>query len=221
MTHLEGEEVGLWAERTSPWPTPSTRTGPGEPLWEQTGLVQGPGGHTGQSPGLHLAGSRPSGTGARLQRPPAPGGGQGPRSRLRGEAKEKQDGASAWEAAPPLGQAGQAIPGAATSGGQESSPGHGKSPPLLPLGLRTGPTCLLCWFGKYASAKFRRPRPPGWGSSPASGVLEPKHGDRPEPSTFLTTDGEVGAVTVIGAIIAPLCYHVPGLVPRAEPVLCH
>lgn len=100
----------LWEERTSPSLRPSTRIGPGEPLREQTGLVRGPRGHTGRSPGLHLAGSHPTGTGARLQRPPAPGGGQGPRSQPRGEAKREARWRQHLGGGSSPGQAGQASP---------------------------------------------------------------------------------------------------------------
>lgn len=75
---------------------------------EQMGLVQGLLGHTGQYLGLHLLGSRPPGTGARLQRPPAPGGGQGPRS----QSLRKSQGKPRWHqhlgAGASLCQAGQA-----------------------------------------------------------------------------------------------------------------
>lgn len=135
MTHLVGESWGerLWEESTSPSLRPSTRMGPGEPLREQTGLVRGPRGHTGRSPVLHLAGSCPPGTGARLQRPPAPGGGQGPRSRLRGEAKRE----ARWRqhlggsSSPGQARPAQGLPprGRGVGGVLESSPGHGKSPP--------------------------------------------------------------------------------------------
>lgn len=131
--------------------------------------MQGLGRHTGRSPGLRLPGSRPPGTGARLQRPPAPGGGQGPRSRPRRGGR----GESKWHqrlgSNPSLGQAGQAGPGAATLGVCEPSPGHGKPSLCSPPVLSTGPTrscssCSLCWFGKDASAEFWWPQPLGWGA---------------------------------------------------------
>lgn len=91
-----------------------------------------------------LLGSYPLGTGARLQRPPAPGEGQGPHSRLRGEAKENQDGASAGSQLLP-GQAVQASPGTATCTSNSSALGIA-SLSLLPRGLCTGRTRLPCYW---------------------------------------------------------------------------
>ena len=179
--------LGLWEERTSPSLRPSTRMGPGEPLREQIGLVQGPRRHTGRSPGLHLAGSHPLGTGARLQRPPAPGGGQGPRSQLRGEAKREARWRQHLGGGSSPGQAGQASPaqGLLPQGCPRVQPWPWQVSSLLPPGLHTGPMCLLCWFGAYASAKLQWPWPLSRGSSLTLGVLEPGHRDRPEPSAFL------------------------------------
>lgn len=50
----------------------------------------------------------------------------------------------------------------------ELSPACGKPSPCFPPVLCTGPTrsysYSLCWLGKYASAEFWWPRPPGWGA---------------------------------------------------------
>ena len=136
--------VGLWEERTSPSLRPSSRMGPGEPLREQIGLVQGPRRHTGRSPGLHLAGSHPLGTGARLQRPPAPGGGQGPRSQPRGEAKRE----ARWRRDPgggsSPGQAGQARPA------QGLPPWGAESPALAMASLLPAPSRAPYWASMFA-----------------------------------------------------------------------
>lgn len=150
--------------------------------------------HTGRSPGLHLPGSRRPGTGARLQRPPAPGGGQGPCSRPQRGGQGESRWCQRLGAHTSLNQAGQASPGAATLGGVcELSPACGKPSPCSPPVLCTGPTrsysCSLCWLGKYASAEFWWPWPPGWGAKApawpgASWKLNTATGLSPPPSRF-------------------------------------
>lgn len=200
---------------------PSTRMGPGEPLREQIGLVQGPRRHTGRSPGLHLAGSHPLGTGARLQRPPAPGGGQGPSlPTQRSRPREKQDGAGIWEMAPP--SARQARPGQPRGchlGGFES-------PALAMASLLPAPSRAPYWASAFALlvwricfSKLQWPRLLSQGSSSRPWVswsLDTGTGLSPLPSCLPNDTGEGWIVRVIGAIIAPFCHHMPG--PQGKPL---
>lgn len=117
VTHLGSLELGS-GMREAPLQPPPPRQAQPSPSGEQTGLVQGLGGHTGQSLSLHLPGSHPSGTGARLQRPPATGEGKDHTPNCRGQAKEKQDGATSF-----LSQEGQASLGAAPWGSGSPAPG--------------------------------------------------------------------------------------------------
>lgn len=100
----------------------SSRTDPGQPLWGAhrpcTTEEDTP---RGQFLGLHLPGSQPPGTGARLQRPPAAGGGQGPHARL----SKKGQGEPRWRQ------------------------GLGVDSPLRPAGqprLRASTWALQCFF---------------------------------------------------------------------------
>lgn len=105
--------------------------------------MQGLGGHTGRSPGLHLPGSRPPGTGARLQRPPAPGGGQGPRSRLLRKSQGKPRWKQHQESTPRLAR--QARPGQA-----RGCHLRGPSPGLGMANLLSAPSRALYWADMFA-----------------------------------------------------------------------
>lgn len=120
----------------------------------------------------------------------------------RGQERSKMAPASGRQLLPRPGRPGQASPGAATSG--EGGGGSPRVQPwpwqvssLIPPGLHTGPTCLLYWFGTYASAKRAPARPwVSWSLDTGTGLSL--------LCSRLPDDTWGGwTVRVIGAIIAP------------------
>lgn len=138
VTHLQGEKGALgW--KTSPSVTSSSRTGPGEPLWGANRPHARARRTYRAIPRFAPSWQPPSGTGARLQRPPAPGGGQGPLPPAE-EKPRKTKMAPASGSNSTLGQAGQSR--GCHLGGSEPGPGHAS---LLPA-----PSRALHWADTLA-----------------------------------------------------------------------
>lgn len=137
--------------------------------------MQGLGGHTGRSPGLHLPGSRPQEQVPGCKGHLLLGEGKG-HSRLLRKSQGKPRWRQRLGATPPWAR--RARPGAATSGDPSPAPGM-QAFSRLPPGLCTGPARWLCWFSSYA---YRI----------VVAFLEPEPRDRPEPPPSCLPDDSWG-----------------------------
>lgn len=110
------------------------------------------------------------------------GEGKGHTPVLGGEAKENQDGGIVQERISPWARQSRP-PGGCHQGVQEPRPGsHKPFPCFLQRAGLDGQAALLVW--QVCSGRRWWPQPMDWDSSLASGVPEPKHRDRPKPSTL-------------------------------------
>lgn len=180
------------------------------PSGEQTGLVQGLGGHTGRSPGLHLPGSRPQEQVPGCKGHLLLGEGKGHSRPLR-----KSQGKPRWlqclGATPPWAR--RARPG--QRGCHRGDPAQ----PRAPCRACAGPTCWRCWFSSYA---YRILVGTASGQGLLGGLLEPELRDRPEPPPPCLPHGrwEGNRRSSNSSNDSYRSYPVPGTLPTGLHLIC-